>query len=72
MSLKDIEVDRACEYLTPQEGQKRLLQRKGTNLDYTMPGIKGLLKGWNEANGKDKLGDFVEEYWHFDNVAKQS
>ncbi len=41
-------------------------------LDYTMPGIKGLLKGWNEANGKDKLGDFVEEYWHFDNVTKQS
>jgi transposase len=41
-------------------------------LDYTMPGIKSLLKGWNEANGKDKLGDFVEEYWHFDNVTKQS
>ena len=31
-------------------------------LDYTMPGIKTLLKGWNETNGKDKLGDFVEEY----------
>lgn len=27
-------------------------------LDYTMPGIKTLLKGWNETNGKDKLGDF--------------
>ena len=25
-------------------------------LDYTIPGIKTLLKGWNETNGKDKLG----------------
>lgn len=41
-------------------------------LDYTMPGIKSLLKGRNEANGKDKLENFVEEYWHFDNVTKQS
>lgn len=40
-------------------------------LDYTMPGIKGLLKGWNETNGKDKLGDFVEEYWHYDNITKK-
>lgn len=41
-------------------------------LDYTMPGIKGLLKGWQDANGKDKLSDFVEEYWHFDNITKMS
>ena len=41
-------------------------------LDYTMPGIKGLLKGWNETNGKDKLGDFAEEYWHYDNITDQS
>lgn len=41
-------------------------------LDYTMPGIKTLLKGWNEINGKDKLGDFVEEYWHYDNITKKS
>lgn len=41
-------------------------------LDYTMPGIKTLLKGWNETNGKDKLSDFVEEYWHFDNITKKS
>lgn len=39
-------------------------------LDYTMPGIKGLLKGWNEANGKDKLGDFAEEYWHYDMITE--
>lgn len=41
-------------------------------LDYTMPGIKALLKGWNEAYGKDKLSDFVEEYWHYDNITKKS
>lgn len=33
-------------------------------LDYTMPGIKRELKSWNEDNGKDKLGDFVDRYWH--------
>lgn len=41
-------------------------------LDYTMPGIKTLLQGWNERNGKDKLGDFAEEYWHYDNITKKS
>ena len=41
-------------------------------LDYTMPGIKSLLHGWNEASGKDKLSDFVEEYWHYDNITKKS
>lgn len=41
-------------------------------LDYTMPGIKTLLKGWNEGSGKDKLSDFVEEYWHYDNITKKS
>ena len=32
MILKDIEVVRSMEYLLPQVGQKRLLQRKGRNL----------------------------------------
>lgn len=41
-------------------------------LGYTMPGIKPLLKGWNESNGKDKLGDFAEEYWHYDNITRTS
>ena len=41
-------------------------------LDYTMPGIKTLLQGWNEKNGKDKLGDFAEKYWHYDNITKKS
>jgi len=41
-------------------------------LDYTMPGIKEKFKSWNEANGKDKLGDFVERYWHYDNITAMS
>lgn len=32
-------------------------------LDYTMPGIKKMLKSWNEANNKDKLSDFVEIFF---------
>lgn len=39
-------------------------------LDYTMPGIKNLLKGWQDSSGKDKLSDFVEVYWHFDNITR--
>jgi hypothetical protein len=41
-------------------------------LDFTMPGIRTLLNGWNESSGKNKLADFVEEYWHYDNITKKS
>ena len=41
-------------------------------LDYTMPGVKACFSGWNESSGKDKLCDFVEEYWHYDNIIKHS
>lgn len=41
-------------------------------LDYTMPGIKGKFKSWNESNGKDKLSDFVEKYWHYDNIVSMT
>jgi transposase len=41
-------------------------------LDYVMPGIKGLLAGWREKNGKDKLSDFVEQYWHYDNITQKT
>ncbi|PWL51469.1 MAG: IS110 family transposase [Clostridium cadaveris] len=41
-------------------------------LDYTMPGIKTLFSSWNKTSGKDKLADFVDEYWHFDNITKLS
>ena len=43
-------------------------------LDQTMPGIKKLLTGSNHAETptKDKLSDFIEEYWHYDNITKKS
>lgn len=41
-------------------------------LDRTMPGIKKHLQSWNEASRKDKLGDFVEKYWHYDNITSKS
>lgn len=41
-------------------------------LDYTMPGLKNCFSGWSEYSGKDKLCDFVEEYWHYDNIIKFS
>lgn len=41
-------------------------------IDQTMPAIKGLLCSWNERNGKDKLGDFVERFWHYDLITGQS
>jgi transposase len=42
-------------------------------LDRTMPGIKKLLYGTcaKEAT-RNKLSDFVEEYWHYDNITKRS
>jgi Transposase and inactivated derivatives len=42
-------------------------------LDRTMPGIKKLLSGKrSEEPTKDKLSDFVAEYWHYDNITKLS
>ncbi|BAK97591.1 putative transposase [Oscillibacter valericigenes Sjm18-20] len=44
-----------------------------TNLiDQTMPGIKTVL--WNrwDVPDRDKLCDFVREYWHFDNITCMS
>jgi transposase len=42
-------------------------------LDRTMPGIKKLLSGKrSEEPTKDKLSDFVEEYWHYDNITQKS
>ena len=50
----------------------KALQELTHILDYTMPGIKKLLKSWNEANNKDKLSDFVEVFWHFDRITAMS
>ncbi len=42
-------------------------------VDRTMPGIKKLLNSKNsEAPTRDKLSDFVEEYWHYDNITCKS
>ncbi len=42
-------------------------------LDAVMPGIKKVLTGIVPANStKDKLCDFVEHYWHYDNTKKLS
>lgn len=41
-------------------------------LDKAMSGIKSLLKNKSENPEMDKLNDFVEEYWHFDNITKKS
>lgn len=42
-------------------------------LDQTMPGLKRLLKSnRSEVPTKDKLADFVEQYWHFDNIKNKS
>lgn len=44
----------------------KALQELTHILDYTMPGIKKMFHNWAESNGKDKLSDFVERFWHFD------
>jgi len=42
-------------------------------LQRTMPGIKTLLRGKrSEEPTKDKLSDFAEEYWHYDNIKNKS
>jgi hypothetical protein len=42
-------------------------------LDGVMPGIKTILQGAVPAySTKDKLCDFVEKYWHYDNIKKMS
>lgn len=50
----------------------KALQELTHMLDYTMPGIKTMFKSWNEVNGKDKLSDFVEKYWHFDLISSMT
>ena len=41
-------------------------------MDYTMPGIRTLLKGYSDCNGKNKVADFMEYYWHYDNITKKT
>jgi len=41
-------------------------------LDRTMPEIKTLLCNRSDVPDRDKLCDFVKEYWHFDNITRMS
>ena len=41
-------------------------------LELTMPGTYGILDDFNRNNGKDKLCDFVYDFWHSDNITKSS
>lgn len=42
-------------------------------LDHVMPGIKKHISvNHSEEPTKDKLNDFVEKYWHYDNITKMS
>jgi len=50
----------------------KALQELTHILDYTMPGIKRMFNSWTESNGKDKLSDFVEKFWHFDLITSMS
>ena len=50
----------------------KALQELTHILDYVMPGIKKMFNSWNEANGKDKLSDFVEKFWHFDLITSKN
>ena len=50
----------------------KALQELTHILDYTMPGIKRMFNSWMESNGKDKLSDFVERFWHFDLITSMS
>ena len=41
-------------------------------LEQTMPGTYGILGDFNRNTGKDKLCDFVYDFWHRDNIIKSS
>ena len=43
-----------------------------TILDQTMPSIQEVFRLNAEISGKDKLRDFVEAFWHFDNITRMS
>ncbi len=41
-------------------------------LDRTMPGIKTLLLNRSNEPDRDKLCDFIRQYWHYDKITKMS
>jgi len=41
-------------------------------LDYTVPGIKNMVRNDSSSLKRKKLCDFAEKYWHFDNICAMS
>lgn len=60
------------QYLSYISMRIRAKQTLTNLLDRTMPGIKTQLLNRSDVPDRDKLCDFVKEYWHFDNITCMS
>lgn len=60
------------QYLSYISVRIRAKQALTNLLDRTMPGIKTQLLNRSDVPDRDKLCDFVKEYWHFDNITCMS
>lgn len=60
------------QYLTYLSMRVKAKQAMTNLIDRTMPGIKTVLWNRSDVPEKDKLCDFVREFWHYDNLTKMS
>jgi len=60
------------QYLTYLSMRVKAKQAMTNLIDRTMPGIKKVLWNRSDVPEKDKLCDFLREYWHYDNITKMS
>lgn len=60
------------QYLSYLSMRVKAKQALSTLLDKTMPGIKAVLWNRSDVPDRDKLSDFVSEYWHYDNITCMS
>ena len=60
------------QYLNYLSMRVRAKQAMTNLIDQTMPGIKTVLWNRSDVPDKDKLCDFVREYWHYDNITCMS
>lgn len=60
------------QYLSYLSMRVKAKQALSNLLDKTMPGIKSVLWNRSDVPDRDKLSDFVSEYWHYDNIACMS
>ncbi|MEE3446328.1 MAG: IS110 family transposase [Prevotella sp.] len=58
------------QYLSYMKCHVRLLQNLDHIIDQVMPGIKSELDSHDPVTGKDPLCDFLEVFWHADQVKK--